>query len=50
LLLLAGFVDDESSALGFLLGDLLGFDGGGKFGGEGEVLWGVSREVGRGVA
>jgi hypothetical protein len=42
LLLLAGFVDDEGGALGFLLGDLLGFDGGGEFGGEGEVLWGVS--------
>ena len=38
LLLLAGFVDDEGGALGFLLGDLLGFDGGGEFGGEGEVL------------
>ncbi len=36
--LLAGFVDDEGGALGFLLGDLLGFDGGGEFGGEGEVL------------
>jgi hypothetical protein len=38
LLLLAGFVDDEGGALGFLLGDLLGFNGGGEFGGEGEVL------------
>lgn len=38
LLLLAGLVDDEGGALGFLLGDLLGFDGGGEFGGEGEVL------------
>jgi len=38
LLFLAGFVDNEGGALGFLLGDLLGFDGGGKFGGEGEVL------------
>lgn len=38
LLLLTGFVDDEGGALGFLLGDLLGFDGGGEFGGEGEVL------------
>jgi hypothetical protein len=38
LLLLAGFVDDEGGALGFLLGDLLGFDGGSEFGGEGEVL------------
>ena len=43
LLLLAGLVDDEGGALGFLLGDLLGFDGGGEFGGEGEVLGGVSR-------
>ena len=38
MLFLAGFVDDEGRALGFLLGDLLGFDGGGEFGGEGEVL------------
>lgn len=38
LFLLAGFVDDEGGALGFLLRDLLGFDGGGEFGGEGEVL------------
>jgi hypothetical protein len=34
LLLLAGFVDDEGGPLGFLLGDLLGFYGGGEFGGE----------------
>jgi hypothetical protein len=32
LLLLAGFVDDEGGALCLLLCDLLGFDGGGKFG------------------
>ena len=38
LLLLAGLVDDEGGALGFLLGDLFGFDGGGELGGEGEVL------------
>lgn len=38
---MAGFVDDEGGALSFLLGDLLGFDGGGEFGGEGEVLEGV---------
>ena len=38
LFFLAGFVDDEGGALGFLLGDLLGFHGGGEFGGEGEVL------------
>jgi hypothetical protein len=42
LLLLAGFVDDEGGALGFLLGNLLGFDGGGELGGEGEVLKYVS--------
>lgn len=41
LFLLTGFVDDEGGALGFLLGDLLGFDGGGEFGGEGEVLGGI---------
>jgi hypothetical protein len=41
LLFLAGFVDHEGGALGFLLGDLLGFDGGGEFGGEGEVLGGL---------
>lgn len=34
LLFLAGFVDYEGGALGFLLRDLLGFDGGGEFGGE----------------
>ena len=39
LLFLASFVDDEGGALGFLLGDLFGFDGGGEFGGEGEVLF-----------
>ena len=38
LLLLAGLVDDESGTLGFLLGDLLGFDCGGELGREGEVL------------
>jgi hypothetical protein len=47
LLLLAGLVDDEGGALGFLLGDLLGFYGGGEFGGEGEVLGGVSRVLRR---
>jgi len=40
LLFLAGFVDHEGGALGFLLCDLLGFDGGGEFGGEGEMLMG----------
>jgi len=40
LFFLTSFVDDEGGALGFLLGDLLGFDGGGEFGGEGEVLCG----------
>lgn len=35
LLLLAGLVDQESSTLGFLLGDLLGFDSGSKFRREG---------------
>ena len=44
LFFLAGFVDDEGGALGFLLGYLFGFDGGGEFGGEGEVLRGVSEE------
>jgi len=39
LLLLAGLVDDKGGALGFLLGDLLCFDGGGEFGGESKVLW-----------
>lgn len=38
LLLLAGLVDHKGGALGFLLGDLFGFDGGGEFRGEGEVL------------
>jgi hypothetical protein len=38
LLLLAGLVDEEGSALGLLLSDLLGFDGGGEFGGEGQML------------
>jgi hypothetical protein len=38
LLLLAGLVDDEGGALGFLLGDLLGFDCGGELGREGKVL------------
>lgn len=41
LLLLAGFVDDESGALGLLLSDLLCFDGSSEFGGEGKVLRGV---------
>ena len=40
LFFLAGFVDDEGGALGFLVGYLFGFDGGGEFGGEGEVLVG----------
>ena len=40
LFLLPGLVDDKGGALGFLLGDLLGLDGGGEFGREGEVLWG----------
>jgi hypothetical protein len=43
LFLLPGFVDDEGGSLGFLLRDLFGFDRGGEFGGEGEVLDG--REV-----
>jgi hypothetical protein len=34
LFLLTSLVDDEGGALGFLLGDLLGFYGGGKLGGE----------------
>lgn len=38
LLLLAGFVDDESGTLRFLLCDLLGLDGSGELGGEGKVL------------
>ena len=33
------FVNDEGGALGVLLGDLFSFDGGGEFGGEGELLW-----------
>ena len=41
LFFLAGFVDDEGGALGFLLGYLFGFDCGSEFGGEGEVLRGV---------
>lgn len=39
LLLLAGLVDNEGSALGLLLGDLLGFDSRSEFGREGKVLW-----------
>lgn len=39
LLLLSRLVDDEGGALGFLLRDLLGFYGGGEFGGEGELLF-----------
>jgi hypothetical protein len=35
---LAGLVDNEGSTLGFLLGDLLGLNGGSELGGEGEVL------------
>lgn len=38
LLLLAGLVDQERSPLGLLLSDLLGFDSGGEFGGEGQML------------
>ena len=38
LLFLPGLVDDKGGALRFLLRDLLGFDGGGEFGREGEVL------------
>lgn len=38
LFLLSGFVDYEGGPLRFLLRYLLGFDGGGEFGGEGEVL------------
>jgi hypothetical protein len=38
LFLLPGFVDDESGALGFLLGNLFGFDCGGEFRREGKVL------------
>jgi len=40
LLFLSRFVDDEGGALRFLLRDLLRFDGGGEFGGEGELLEG----------
>lgn len=39
LLLLAGFINKESGTLGVLLGNLLGFDGVGEFGGEGQMLW-----------
>jgi hypothetical protein len=42
LLLLAGLVNDEGGTLGFLLGDLLGFNCGGELGREGEVLGNVS--------
>jgi hypothetical protein len=42
LLFLAGFVDNESGALGFLLSYLFGFDCGGEFGREGKVLGGVN--------
>lgn len=38
LLFLACFIHDECCSLSFLLGDLLGFDGGGKFRREGKVL------------
>lgn len=38
LLLLTGLVDEESCTLGFLLSDLLCFNGGGEFGRECEVL------------
>jgi hypothetical protein len=38
LFLLSSFVYDEGGALGFLLGNLLSFDGGGEFGGKGKVL------------
>jgi len=40
LLLLAGLVDHECSALSVLLCNLLGLNGGGEFGGEGQVLFG----------
>lgn len=40
---MAGFVDDECGALGFLLSYLFGFDCGGEFGREGKVLGEVSR-------
>jgi hypothetical protein len=35
---LSGFVDNKGRALGFLLGDLFGLDGGSELRGEGEVL------------
>jgi len=38
LLLLASLVDNECGTLGVLLGNLLGFDGSGELGGEGQVL------------
>jgi hypothetical protein len=38
LFLLAGFVDDESGALGFLLRYLFGFYGSGELGREGQML------------
>jgi hypothetical protein len=38
LLFLTSLVDDKGGALGFLLGNLLGLDGGGELGREGEVL------------
>jgi hypothetical protein len=49
LLFLSRFVDDEGGALGFLLSDLLGFDGGGELGGEREVLWGRLESGSKGV-
>lgn len=45
LFLLAGLVDDEGGALGVLLSDLLGFDGGGELGGESKMLGYVSLPV-----
>lgn len=47
LLLLTGFVNDESGTLSLLLCDLLGFYCGGEFGGEGEVLRIISRWRGK---
>lgn len=44
LFLLASLVDEEGSPLGLLLRDLLGFDGGGEFGGEGQMLQEKRRE------
>lgn len=41
LLLLPRLVDNEGGALGLLLRYLLGFDCGGEFGGEGEMLLGA---------